>query len=88
MVQFSSIFEGLARSVSSKPRNVKNDEGREAVELLAGEAKKNHLILRCPGVTSARSNGNASVFSRKGEKGINQDCLTVWEVCLQNNFSN
>ncbi|CAO2821574.1 unnamed protein product [Amaranthus hypochondriacus] len=79
MVQFSSIFEGLARSVSSKPRNVKNDEGREAVELLAGEAKKNHLILRCPGVTSARSNGNASVFSRKGEKGINQDCLTVWE---------
>lgn len=83
MVQFSSLFEGLARSVSSKARNIKNDKARGAVESLEDEARKNHLILRCPGVTNARSNATASVFSKKGEKGMNQDCLTVWEVCLQ-----
>lgn len=79
MVQFSSLFEGLARSVSSKARNTKNDKGRGAVQSLEDEARKNHLILRCPGVTTARSNGTASVFSKKGKKGINQDCLTVWK---------
>ncbi|KMT16528.1 hypothetical protein BVRB_3g048220 [Beta vulgaris subsp. vulgaris] len=79
MVQFSSLFEGLARGVSSKARSIKNDKEREAADSLADEARKNHLIVRCPGAKTARSNATASVFSKKGEKGINQDCLTVWE---------
>ncbi|XP_074320338.1 putative protein phosphatase 2C 34 [Silene latifolia] len=79
MVQFSSLFEGLAKSVSFKGSTGKTDKGREAAETLADEARKNHLILRCPGETSSRCKHVASVFTKKGEKGLNQDCLTVWE---------
>lgn len=79
MVQFFSLLEGLARSVSSKARNVKNDIGRETAESLSEEGRKNHLIVRCPGLTTARCKSIASVFSKKGEKGINQDSLMVWE---------
>jgi len=83
MVQFFSLLEVLAKSVSSKGRNAKNDVGRETAELLAREARKNRRILRCPGTTTASCRSTASAFSKKGEKGINQDCLTVWEVCLK-----
>ncbi|KAL9225156.1 hypothetical protein vseg_001109 [Gypsophila vaccaria] len=70
MVQFSSLFEGLARSVSFKGSNAKKDIGREVADTLAD--------IRCPGVTSTRCN-DISVFSKRGEKGLNQDCLTVRE---------
>ncbi|KAK9672954.1 hypothetical protein RND81_12G137000 [Saponaria officinalis] len=65
MVQFSSLFEGLARSVSFKGSSVKKDMGREAADTLADETP-----IRCK---------NMSVFSKRGEKGLNQDRLTVWE---------
>ncbi|KAH9602068.1 hypothetical protein KSS87_007006 [Heliosperma pusillum] len=79
MVQFSSLFEGLAKSVSFKGSTNKTDRGREAAETLADEAMKNHLTVRCPSETSTSCKHIASVFTKKGEKGLNQDCLTVWE---------
>ncbi|CAK9187513.1 unnamed protein product [Ilex paraguariensis] len=79
MVQFSALFSGLAKSISIKSgRNGRVDVGREAADTLTKEAKKNDLILSCPGILKG-SNNFASTYSKRGKKGINQDCFTVWE---------
>ncbi|KAK1315634.1 putative protein phosphatase 2C 73 [Acorus calamus] len=54
---------------------------REAADALAREAKKNGLISKSSGTVSAESSGSffASVYSKRGEKGVNQDCFVVWE---------
>lgn len=82
MGHLSSMFNGLARSLSlKKGRNSENRGGRETADAMAKEAKKNDLILRTSGiVNSIGSNNFASVFSKRGRKGINQDCCIVWEV--------
>lgn len=84
MVLFPSLVNGLVRTVSSKrEKNCPKDEedGRKAVEALAKEAKKNELLLSSSGtVKSHKANTFASVFSKRGTKGINQDRLAVWEV--------
>ncbi|XP_074567403.1 putative protein phosphatase 2C 34 [Curcuma longa] len=58
------------------------DPGREAAEDLQREAKKKSMILRSSGSLSgpcSRSSAFASVFSQRGEKGMNQDCCLVWQ---------
>ncbi|MBA0573655.1 hypothetical protein Golob_000919, partial [Gossypium lobatum] len=78
MRQFSSMFNGLARSIRGK--NSGNGDGKEAAEAMAKDAKKNDLILRSSGsVNVDGSNNLASVFSKRGRKGVNQDCAIVWE---------
>ncbi|XP_002516975.2 probable protein phosphatase 2C 34 isoform X2 [Ricinus communis] len=81
MVLFPSIFDGLARSVSvKKGRNSQKDVGKEAAEALAKNARKNELMLSSSGIVkSMKSNNFASVCSKRGQKGINQDCFIVWE---------
>lgn len=83
MVLFPSLFDGLARSVSiKKGKNSQKDVGKEAAEALAKDARKSELILSSSGIVkSNRSNNFASVCSKRGQKGINQDSLIVWEVC-------
>ncbi|XP_048325055.2 probable protein phosphatase 2C 34 [Ziziphus jujuba] len=81
MGHLSSIFNGLARSLSlKKGRNSEDRGGREAAETMAKEAKKNDLILRTSGILNADGSNNfTSTFSKRGNKGINQDCFIVWE---------
>ncbi|CAA2992370.1 probable phosphatase 2C 34 [Olea europaea subsp. europaea] len=85
MGRLSWIFDGLLRSLSiKKAKNLENnkvtDDGRDAVEAMAKDAKKNELILRTQGTVNVdRSENFASVFSKRGEKGMNQDCCIVWE---------
>ncbi|KAL0375792.1 UNVERIFIED_CONTAM: putative protein phosphatase 2C 73 [Sesamum calycinum] len=85
MGHFSSMFNGLARSLSIRrtknPRsNCGSFDGREAVDAMAKDAKKNDLILRTSGIVNAGGSKNlATVFSKRGEKGVNQDCCIVWE---------
>jgi len=79
------MFNGLARSFSIK--KVKNsgngDAAREAAEAMARDAKKNDLILKSSGIVNIEGSKNfATVFTKKGQKGVNQDCCIVWEVCL------
>lgn len=85
MGRLSSMFNGLARSFSfKKGKNTRNFSEREAAEAMAKEAKKNDLILRGSGVVNVDGSNNfASAFSKRGMKGINQDCCIVWEVCLE-----
>ncbi|KAJ9180300.1 hypothetical protein P3X46_008567 [Hevea brasiliensis] len=81
MGHLSSMFNGLARSFSiRKGKSIGNGDGREAAEAMAKEAKKNDLILRSSGFVSVDGSKNfASVFSKRGEKGVNQDSFIVWE---------
>ena len=84
MGYFSSMFSGFARSFSIK--KVKNNNGtsdaKEAADEMARDAKKKEKILKsCGYVYADGSNNSASVFSKRGEKGVNQDCAIVWEVC-------
>ncbi|KAJ0244442.1 protein phosphatase 2C 34 [Hirschfeldia incana] len=84
MGHFSSMFNSLARSFSNKKAKNNNNNGKsyakEAVDEMAREAKKKALILKSSGCVNADGSNNlASVFSRRGEKGVNQDCAIVWE---------
>ncbi|KAH6802513.1 Protein phosphatase 2C family protein [Perilla frutescens var. frutescens] len=86
MGQLSSMFNGLARSLSSikKTKALKdsctNGDRKEAVKAMAKDAKKNDLILRTSGIVNVDGSNNlASVYSKRGEKGVNQDCCIVWE---------
>nr|GLL42252.1 probable protein phosphatase 2C 73 [Ipomoea trifida] len=75
MVQFSSLFNGFAKTISKKSgRKSREDVGREAANALAKEARKNELILTTSGCVNAISSHNfASLHSRQGKKGVNQD---------------
>ncbi|KAK3027722.1 hypothetical protein RJ639_042462 [Escallonia herrerae] len=81
MVQFSSIFNGLARNISIKNgRKSKTDVGREAADALVKDAKKNDLLLSSPGIVNAKGSDNlVSVYSKRGKKGVNQDRLCLWK---------
>lgn len=82
MGQLSSMFNGLARTLSvQKTKISKGFDGREAAETMAKEAKKNEMMLCSSGnVGVAGSENFASIFSKRGQKGVNQDCCVVWEV--------
>ncbi|RYQ90137.1 hypothetical protein Ahy_B09g096394 isoform D [Arachis hypogaea] len=81
MGHLSSMFNGLAKSLAiKKGRNSERCSGREAAEAMAKEAKKNEFLLCSSGTVSVDGSNNfASVFSKRGKKGINQDCCIVWE---------
>ena len=82
MVLFPSFVNGLVRTVSiKKEKNCQREDGRKAVEELAKEARKNELLLSSSGVVkSTKANNFVSVFTNRGQKGVNQDRLLVWEV--------
>ncbi|PPD94565.1 hypothetical protein GOBAR_DD08434 [Gossypium barbadense] len=83
MVLLPSLFDGLARGVSMKKgknQNNETDGGREAAESMAKDAKKNEMMLCSSGtVNSNKSNDFASICSKRGQKGTNQDSAIVWE---------
>lgn len=81
-MQFSSLFNGLARNMSIKNgKKGRSDVGREAADALAKAAKKNDLLLSSSGIVNANWSSNyASTFSKRGQKGMNQDSLIVWEA--------
>ncbi|RAL50032.1 unnamed protein product [Cuscuta campestris] len=83
-MRFSSMFNGLARSLTLKKGRSSSDDGRcsgiEAVEAMAKAPKKTDLVLRSSGTLNVEGSRNASsVFSKRGEKGINQDRFIIWE---------
>lgn len=84
MGHMSAMFNGIARSLlMKKGRNSGYCGGAEAVKVMESEGKKHDLILRTSGTVNVEGSDNlASVFSRRGEKGLNQDRVIVWEVCL------
>lgn len=84
MGHFSDMFNGLTKSMSIKRlKSSGNCGGREVVEAMVKEAKKNELVLKSSGTVSVDGSNNfISVFSKRGKKGVNQDCSIVWEVYM------
>ncbi|KAK1293065.1 putative protein phosphatase 2C 34 [Acorus calamus] len=92
MKRFSSLMRCCSTKYSINDNNKKTSTSeevirREAADALTREAKKNGLISKSSGTVSAESSGSsfASVYSKRGEKGINQDCFVVWEEILSMN---
>ncbi|PKI49784.1 hypothetical protein CRG98_029833 [Punica granatum] len=81
MGHLSSMFNGLARSLSiRKGKPSESCDGRETVDAMVKEAKKNDSMLCSSGTVNVNGSKNfASIFSKRGEKGVNQDCCIVWE---------
>ncbi|KAL4580513.1 hypothetical protein LXL04_016709 [Taraxacum kok-saghyz] len=79
MGRFTSMFNGLTKSFSTtkKVKNSGDHGGKETSESMVKDAKKNDLIIRSTG--SINVHNLASVCSKRGEKGVNQDCCIVWE---------
>ncbi|KAJ8766849.1 hypothetical protein K2173_009150 [Erythroxylum novogranatense] len=75
MVSFPSLLEGLAKTVSvKKERNSQRNAEKETKE-----SKKKELMVKSSGVArSNKYNNFASVYTKRGQKGINQDRLVVW----------
>ncbi|ONK63407.1 uncharacterized protein A4U43_C07F14820 [Asparagus officinalis] len=77
------MFSGFARSLygSGRRRKVLEDDGgRDAADNLLKEAKKKEMILKSSGfVRGEECNVFVSVYSQRGEKGVNQDCSIVWQ---------
>ncbi|CAD6334076.1 unnamed protein product [Miscanthus lutarioriparius] len=71
MRQISSLLQGLARSLSvGRDRKGDGGDGKTAMP----------AVLRTSGTLwGVGSETFAAVCSRRGEKGINQDCSIVWE---------
>ncbi|EMS64497.1 putative protein phosphatase 2C 48 [Triticum urartu] len=66
MRQLSSLLQGLARSMAGKERKEDDPQG---------------TVLRSSGTLRGEGSETlAAVWSRRGEKGTNQDCSLVWEV--------
>lgn len=66
MGRFSSMFNGLAKSLSPTKREKISEEyvGKETAEAMAKDAKKNDMILRSSGTINV--NNFASVCSKRG----------------------
>ncbi|KAI3859610.1 hypothetical protein MKX03_007629 [Papaver bracteatum] len=82
MGHFSYLLNGLSRSLSiKKGGNCTNKLGKEVSRTMVNDAKKSELILHSSGVVNAEGSKNllASAYSKRGEKGINQDTLIVLE---------
>ena len=65
MRQLSSLLQGLARSMALGKERKEEEQG---------------TVLRTSGTLRGEGSGTlAAVWSRRGEKGTNQDCSVVWE---------
>jgi len=83
MVSIPSLVNLISRTMSlNKDKSYgKDDDARKVVEAMAKEARKNEMLLSSSGIIkSDKSNNFSCVFTKKGQKGFNQDCLIVWEV--------
>lgn len=81
MVLLPTFLDGLAKTISSrKGKSCPCDVGREAANTLAKEARRNESILSSTAaVKISKSSRLASACSKRGRKGVNQDCFILWE---------
>lgn len=79
MVLFPGVIEGMVRNMSIKKKS--NEDGeKEAAREMAKEAKRNKSMICLSGsVKTSKFDDMAYVCTKRGNKGINQDSLVVWE---------
>ncbi|CAM8888685.1 unnamed protein product [Rhodiola kirilowii] len=87
MGHLTSMFHGFSKSFPRRKGKKSRDcggggggGGREAADAMAKDAKKNDRLLCSSGVLKDDGSSNfASVCSKRGRKGVNQDRCAVWE---------
>ncbi|MQL80778.1 hypothetical protein Taro_013227 [Colocasia esculenta] len=85
MGHLSNMLKGLVRSVAIGRGRTSacsgTNDAREAADAMAKDAKRNDMILRSSGAMGEVGSSGCfvSAFSRRGEKGVNQDCSIVWK---------
>ncbi|KAL2459294.1 putative protein phosphatase 2C 73 [Forsythia ovata] len=81
MMQLSTLLTTISKNVSIRSRKKRRtDVGKQAADELVKEAKRKELMRTSSGVVNAdKYNTFASVHSKRGKKGINQDRFIVWE---------
>ena len=79
-----NIFTYLARNLSIRsPRNGCLHAESDSLDSITKEAKSNGLIMTSHNLVDAdRSSSFTSIYSKREQKGTNQDCFVVWEVRL------
>lgn len=88
MGHLSNLLNGLVKSLSTGKGKASawpgTNSGRDAADAIARDARRNDMIFRSSGAMAGEgSDGcSVSVFSRRGEKGVNQDCCIVWKVMV------
>ncbi|GAU46961.1 hypothetical protein TSUD_403110 [Trifolium subterraneum] len=85
MAPFPSLVNVITRTISLKKDKSygKDNDARKVVEAMAKEARKNEMLISSSGIVkSSKSNNFSCVFTKKGQKGFNQDRLIVWEENL------
>jgi hypothetical protein len=84
MAPFPSLVNVITRTISlkkDKSNGKYDDDARKVVEAMAKEARKNEMLISSSGIVkSNKSNNFSCLFTKKGQKGLNQDRLIVWEV--------
>jgi hypothetical protein len=83
MAPFPSLVNAITRTISLKKDKSygKDDDARKVVEAMTKEARKNEMLISSSGIVkSDKSNNFSCLFTKKGQKGLNQDRLIVWEV--------
>lgn len=51
------------------------------MEMMNAEAKVSQILSKMPGrICTNGSTSSACAYSKQGRKGVNQDCMIVWEV--------
>lgn len=83
MAPFPSLVNVITRTISlkkDKSNGKYDDDARKVVEAMAKEARKNEMLISSSGIVkSNKSNNFSCLFTKKGQKGLNQDRLIVWE---------
>ncbi|KAL2470304.1 putative protein phosphatase 2C 73 [Abeliophyllum distichum] len=81
MVQLSTLLMTISKNVSIRSRKKRRtDVGKQTADELVKEAKRKELMRTSSGIVNAdKYNTFASVHSKRGKKGINQDRFIVWE---------
>ena len=81
MVVFPEVIEEMVRNMSIKKKNNNEDDGNK--EKIGKEGRKNKSMICLSGsVKTSKFEDMASVCSKRGNKGINQDSLVLWEVAF------
>lgn len=82
MVVFPEVIEEMVRNMSIKKKNNNNNNNEDdgSKEKIGKEGKKNKSMICLSGsFKTSKFEDMASVCSKRGNKGINQDSLVLWE---------
>lgn len=82
-----SVFSSSASSSSRRFKNRLSRSLFRSCGLSTFNSQRDEWLQGIPGrMFNNGSSDSASLFTKQGKKGVNQDSMLVWEVCVQSSF--